>query len=102
MPAAKIRSERAGSGASTISPNPSSAISCCKRSAVRCGDKLMDEHVRILIVDDDAAQLDLVARLLRLEGFEVATTLSSFGTSNLIRSFSPKVVLLDVNIPALA
>jgi DNA-binding response OmpR family regulator len=62
----------------------------------------MDEHVRILIVDDDAAQLDLVARRLRLEGFEVATTLSSFGTSNLIRSFLPKVVLLDVNIPALA
>ncbi len=62
---------------------------------------LNDEPLRVLIVDDDLMQLDLVARRLRLEGFEVATAASSFGTSNLIRSFSPRVVLLDVNIPAL-
>jgi len=61
----------------------------------------MDESLRVLIVDDDAMQLELVSRRLRLEGFEVATTASSFGTSNLIRSFGPRVVLLDVNIPAL-
>lgn len=62
----------------------------------------MDEQLRVLIVDDDPMQLDMVSRRLRLEGFEVAVTASSFGASNLIRSFSPRVVLLDVNIPALA
>jgi two-component system OmpR family response regulator len=62
----------------------------------------MPDSIRILIVDDDAMQLDMVSRRLRLEGFEVATAATSFGTSNLIRSFSPRVVLLDVNIPALA
>jgi DNA-binding response OmpR family regulator len=58
--------------------------------------------LRVLIVDDDAQQLDLVSRRLRLEGFDVATAASSLGTSKLIRSFLPQVVLLDVNIPALA
>ncbi|MCU1280127.1 MAG: Response regulator [bacterium] len=62
----------------------------------------MDDQLRVLIVDDDPMQLDMVSRRLRLEGFEVAVTASSFGASNLIRSFSPRVVLLDVNIPALA
>src|SRR5207244_12703258 len=62
----------------------------------------MDDRLRVLIVDDDAMQLDMVSRRLRLEGFEVATSATSFGTSNLIRTFSPQVVLLDVNIPALA
>ncbi len=61
----------------------------------------MDDRLRVLIVDDDQQQLDLVSRRFKLEGFEVATTTTSFGTSNLIRSFSPNVVLLDVNIPAL-
>ncbi len=61
----------------------------------------MDELLRVLIVDDDPMQLDMVSRRLRLEGFEVATTASSFGASNMIRSFLPRVVLLDVNIPAL-
>ena len=62
----------------------------------------MSDAIRVLIVDDDAMQLDMVSRRLRLEGFEVATAATSFGTSNLIRSFLPRVVLLDVNIPALA
>jgi two-component system, OmpR family, response regulator len=62
----------------------------------------MHERMRVLIVDDDAMQLDMVSRRLRLEGFVVATSATSFGTSNLIRTFLPQVVLLDVNIPALA
>lgn len=62
----------------------------------------MSEVLRALIVDDDPAQLDLISRRLKLEGFEVQTSGSAFGASNLIRSFVPHVVLLDVNIPALS
>jgi two-component system OmpR family response regulator len=57
--------------------------------------------LRVLIVDDDHEQLDMVSRILRLEGFEVATTSEAIGVSNLVRSFEPDVVLLDVEIPAL-
>jgi two-component system, OmpR family, response regulator len=63
---------------------------------------LSERNLRVLIVDDSTQQLDLTARQLRLSGFEVATTPSSFGVSNLIRNFAPDVVLLDVEIPALS
>src|SRR5271156_3448901 len=103
MPAARTRSARARPAAATISPSPSSETICCRPSVVIwVGGTSMDELLRVLIVDDDPLQLDLIARRLRVEGFEVATSTSSFGTSNLIRTFAPKVVLLDVNIPALA
>jgi two-component system OmpR family response regulator len=57
---------------------------------------------RVLIVDDDALQLDVAARTLRSYGFEVSTSQSAFGVTNSVRSFKPDVVLVDVNIPELS
>jgi DNA-binding response OmpR family regulator len=62
---------------------------------------MADHPVRVLVVDDDEDQLDLIARLLRHERFEVRTTSEAIGFSNLVRSFAPDLVLLDVEIPAL-
>jgi DNA-binding response OmpR family regulator len=61
-----------------------------------------DDLIKVLVVDDDALQLDLTARQLRLENFNVEVTSTSFGVSNLVRNFKPHVVLLDVQIPALS
>jgi two-component system, OmpR family, response regulator len=61
-----------------------------------------DRMLRVLVVDDDVDQLQMVSRILRLDGFEVATTSEAIGVTNLVRSFAPDVVLLDVNIPALS
>lgn len=60
------------------------------------------EALRVLVVDDDAAQLSLLERSLRLEGFEVTTATGAIGVSALVRRFQPDLVLLDVNIPALS
>lgn len=60
-----------------------------------------DRPLRVLIVDDDAVQLEMIQRSLRLEGFDVTVTRAALGVSNLVRSFLPDAVLLDVNIPAL-
>ncbi len=57
---------------------------------------------KVLVVDDDALQIDLVARTLRADGFEVQTSIQSIGVSNVVRTFLPDLVLLDVNIPALS
>lgn len=58
--------------------------------------------VRILVVDDDPDQLDLVRRTLSAHGgFEVQTHNSALGVSNLVRNGEPELVLLDVNFPAL-
>jgi DNA-binding response OmpR family regulator len=61
-----------------------------------------DRKLRVLLVDDSEQQLELTARTLRAFGFEVQTSIGSFGVSNLVRSFLPDVVLLDVEIPALS
>lgn len=61
-----------------------------------------DETLRVLVVDDDHSQLELVERTLRADGIEVRTCSSPIGVTNLIVSFVPQVVLVDVNIPALS
>jgi two-component system OmpR family response regulator len=60
------------------------------------------DGLRVLVVDDDQDQLELIERTLRADGIEVKTCSSPIGVTNLIVSFAPQVVLLDVNIPALS
>lgn len=60
------------------------------------------DSLKVLMVDDDEDQLSLVARLLRVEGFEVQTTSSPVGVPTLARKFDPDIVLLDVNIPGIS
>lgn len=57
-------------------------------------------RIRILVVDDDPDQLDLVRRTLAPH-FDVQTHNSALGVSNLVRNGEPDLVLLDVNFPAL-
>ena len=61
-----------------------------------------DDRTRVLVVDDEQIQLQLVERLLRGDGFDVMTCSSPIGVSNVVRSYAPHIVLLDVNIPALS
>jgi DNA-binding response OmpR family regulator len=63
---------------------------------------MAERQLRVLIVDDDQLQLELMERSLRIEGFQVATSSSVFGVSNIMRSFEPDVMLIDVHIPALS
>lgn len=63
---------------------------------------MAEDSVRILVVDDDPSQLELIARSLQHEGFEVMTCENPIGVTNVVRSFVPHVVLMDVDIPALS
>lgn len=63
---------------------------------------MTNEPLRVLVVDDDNTQLELVERTLKADGIEVMTCSSPIGVTNQIVSFSPKIVLVDVNIPALS
>jgi len=56
----------------------------------------------VFVVDDDSLQLDLVQRTLQGAGFEVSCSSSPIGATNLICSFLPDIVLMDVNIPGLS
>jgi DNA-binding response OmpR family regulator len=60
-----------------------------------------EPRLRVLVVDDDPVQLELVERMLKLDGFEVATASAAIGVTSMVRSFQPNVVLFDANMPAL-
>lgn len=56
----------------------------------------------ILVVDDDPKHLQTTKELLELGGYKVETQDSPFGTTELINSLKPDLVLMDVNMPGLS
>lgn len=57
---------------------------------------------RILVVDDDKAILLATQSLLQNAGYEVVTHDTPFRTTEMIQTWQPDLVLLDVNMPGLA
>jgi DNA-binding response OmpR family regulator len=60
------------------------------------------DPARILVIDDDTLQLELLQRVLARDGFSVAVGASMNDIQQLARDFKPHVVLMDVNIPGAA
>jgi two-component system OmpR family response regulator len=59
----------------------------------------LTEPLRILVIDDDTLQLELLQRVLSRDGFTVKVGASMNDIQQLARDFRPDVVLMDVNIP---
>jgi two-component system response regulator PrrA len=55
----------------------------------------------ILIVDDDRAVADTFARMLKLEGFQVATAVNPEVGLELADSVRPNAIILDLRMPIL-
>jgi len=53
----------------------------------------------ILIVDDDRSVADTFARMLKLEGFQVATALSAAPGLELADKVQPDAIILDMRMP---
>jgi DNA-binding response OmpR family regulator len=53
----------------------------------------------ILIVDDDRSVADTFARMLKLEGFQVATALNAEAGLELADSVQPDAIILDMRMP---
>jgi DNA-binding response OmpR family regulator len=54
---------------------------------------------RVLVVDDDPLQVELVQRGLSRDGFEVRGVTSVAEMADEARRFAPAIVLIDVNMP---
>jgi two-component system OmpR family response regulator len=54
---------------------------------------------RVLVVDDDPMQLELVQRGLAGDGFDVRGVTTAAEMASVARQFAPAVVLIDVNMP---
>jgi CheY-like chemotaxis protein len=59
----------------------------------------MTAAIRLLVVDDDPLQVELVRRGLERDGFEVRGVTRFADMASAAREFEPGVVLLDVNLP---
>ncbi|GAA2338126.1 response regulator transcription factor [Dactylosporangium salmoneum] len=57
--------------------------------------------MRILVVDDDAAVRDSLARTLRFEGYQVETAADGRQALDAVRADPPDAVVLDVSMPVL-
>src|SRR4051812_20541104 len=55
----------------------------------------------ILIVDDDAAVRDSLARTLRFEGYQVGTAADGREAIDSVRAAEPDAVILDVSMPVM-
>jgi DNA-binding response OmpR family regulator len=53
----------------------------------------------ILIVDDDRSVADTFARMLKLEGFEVATAINAEAGLELAENVRPSAIILDMRMP---
>ena len=53
----------------------------------------------ILIIDDDRSVADTFARILKLEGFEVATAMSAEAGMEIADSVAPDAIILDMRMP---
>jgi DNA-binding response OmpR family regulator len=55
--------------------------------------------IRLLVVDDDPMQIELVERALARDGFELRGVSSCQAVASATEDFAPDLVLLDVNMP---
>lgn len=56
---------------------------------------------RILIVDDNATNLKLVAYLMKAHGYEVDTALDAESALDKIAANTPRVILMDLQLPGI-
>lgn len=56
---------------------------------------------RILIVDDNAINLKLVAYLMKANGYTVETALDAESAIDAIRANHPDVILMDIQLPGI-
>lgn len=60
------------------------------------------DSVRVLVVDDECAIADTLARILRNHGFETLPEYSAEGATSAAQRFSPDILVTDVVMPGLS
>ena len=61
----------------------------------------IDRNATILVVDDEESLTDLVSSALRFAGYDVRTEANGFDALRSIKTETPDLIVLDVNMPEL-
>lgn len=61
----------------------------------------MENHAKVLIVDDEPSNLDLLSRKLEFTGYEILSATSGAEAIDKAVSEAPDVILLDIMMPAM-
>ena len=62
-------------------------------------DEIVSRRIKILIIDDDADQAEVLAYRLRHQGFEVKHSVSAQRGARLAQEWLPDTILLDIRMP---
>ena len=54
---------------------------------------------KILVIDDDNSILEVVELILTSRGYEVKTHATGYDVPNIVNTYNPDLVLLDINLP---
>ncbi|MBA3540458.1 MAG: response regulator [Deltaproteobacteria bacterium] len=60
---------------------------------------MSDEIIRVIVVDDDQLQLELIERALSRDGFEVHAATTSAVMADHAKVHTPHMILMDINMP---
>jgi CheY-like chemotaxis protein len=60
-----------------------------------------ERDTRVLVVDDNRDVADLIARLLRVAGYETQTTYDPVSALMLATDFRPEIAILDIGLPVM-
>jgi DNA-binding response OmpR family regulator len=63
------------------------------------GFRTAHEPARVLVVDDHTDTLEVVAMLLTLHGYRVATASNGVNAMSAVPGFKPDLLLLDITLP---
>jgi CheY-like chemotaxis protein len=61
----------------------------------------MKDKIKIMIVDDNAANLKLAGDLLEIEGVEVCRCIDAEDAIKAIKQFHPALILMDIALPGI-
>jgi len=70
-------------------------------SASRAGRESKPPSRRVMVVDDNKNQVESIAMLLRLQGFEVRTANDALSALEIIEQFVPEFAFIDIGLPGI-
>ena len=68
-------------------------------AADQAGQRPDGTHVRILVVDDEPSLAELLASVLRYEGWDIRTAADGASAVRTAREFRPDAIVLDIMLP---